>query len=366
MKGRTNAVASVATEPKYWQTTIEINQSVTDPATMITLVSDDGGIAKIREHSHRYVGKVVDGVFTARQLQDTNGTLYLDGTPADLTGGEGDVFMKLPNFFYRAWSASSKFYVRFGYGDMPADQDFKVWGGHNFIGVYEAYVKDEKAYSISGVISSSSITQSEFKQYARNRGSGYTLVKWDHHCMMAFLFFAYYLNTNSQAVCGTGGPGYVGHTRATGKTDLLGMEDTVAGVNGDGFDMSINFWGLENWWGDRSEFIDNATFKSTTSLQISESSGLTRLITLTSSNGWIKELALGANLDVAPKVAGASATTSFCDFFYAGSTGKVLLRSYDEDSSNGGITHLQATTTSATSVAWTSRLCYSGTYKIIE
>jgi hypothetical protein len=39
------------------------------------------------------------------------------------------------------------------------------------------------------------------------------------------------------------------------------MADTVARGNGDS--NSINFLGLENWWGDKSEFIDNIRFNYT-------------------------------------------------------------------------------------------------------
>ena len=60
---------------KYFRTTILLDQTITDPATMITKVYDDGGISQIRLNSHRYVCKLVDGVMQAKQLQDNNGTL---------------------------------------------------------------------------------------------------------------------------------------------------------------------------------------------------------------------------------------------------------------------------------------------------
>jgi hypothetical protein len=40
------------------------------------------------------------------------------------------------------------------------------------------------------------------------------------------------------------------------------MADTVAGGNGN--TDSINFLGLENWWGNKYEFIDNIRFNYTT------------------------------------------------------------------------------------------------------
>ena len=66
------------------------------------------------------------------------------------------------------------------------------------------------------------------------------------------VFWAQYGNTNSQGVIGSGTDSC---QKQTGQTDSLGMEDTRAETNGN--TMSINFWGLENWWGNKAEFIDN-------------------------------------------------------------------------------------------------------------
>ena len=54
--------------------------------------------------------------------------------------------------------------------------------------------------------------------------------------MMAVLYYAYYGNTNCQATIGFGTNN---SGKNTGATNALGMEDTVAGGNGDS--NSINF-----------------------------------------------------------------------------------------------------------------------------
>lgn len=346
---------------KYFRTTILLDQTITDPATMITKVYDDGGISQIRLNSHRYVCKLVDGVMQAKQLQDNNGTLYLDGTTADLAGAEGDVMMKLPEFYYRARSEETdKWFIDFVYGEMP-DESYKVWDGKDFIGVYEAYVSSNNVYSRSGVASTGSVSQANFKTYARNRGEGYTLVKWKHHCIMAFLFYAEYLNTNSQAICGAGTDSY---TKTNGQTDLLGMEDTSADVNGNV--QSINYFGLENWWGNKEEFIDNATFDNASSVEIIEDNGSSRLALIGNTSGWVKSLIVSSELDATPYVVGASATSGYCDYFYAGAEGHILARSYDALSANGGITHLLGTKIDAASLAYTSRLAYRGEYETFD
>mgnify|MGYP003507011109 CR=1 FL=1 len=69
---------------------------------------------------------------------------------------------------------------------------------------------------------------------------------------MGILFYAYYGNTNSQSICGSGSNS---SAKTTGYNDFLGMRDTS--IPGGGNVYSINFWGLENWWGDLYEYIDN-------------------------------------------------------------------------------------------------------------
>lgn len=347
---------------KYFRTTILLDQTITDPATMITKVYDDGGISQIRLNSHRYVCKLVDGVMQAKQLQDYNGTLYLDGTTADLTGAEGDVMMKLPQFYYRATEQETdKWLIDFVYGERPSEE-YKVWDGKEFIGVYEAYVVDSNVYSRSGVASTGSVSQANFKAYARNRGEGYTLVKWKHHCIMAFLFYAEYLNTNSQAICGAGTASY---TKNNGQSDLLGMEDTSAETNGNS--QSINFFGLENWWGNKFEFIDNVELNAKRFDVVEDDGTIREAGQGASENIYAKAMLVGEELDLIPITNGGSATSGFCDYYSATtSNGLLASRSGDKAETYGGISYISGQTSTTSSASFTSRLAYRGEYVIIE
>lgn len=90
----------VVREPSF----IEIDNLQTSPQAVIT--GDVGGpaIQWIRANSHRYLGKIdtSDGSMAICQLDDSDSGLYHDGSEAVLTGSEGDVFMKLPRFFYHS------------------------------------------------------------------------------------------------------------------------------------------------------------------------------------------------------------------------------------------------------------------------
>lgn len=232
---------------------IYINQLESDPARMITGDVNGKIIQWIRQNSHRVLAKKTgEDTITYIELDDNNSNLYAaDGTAAATDGTEGDVFVKLPTFYYRGNDdgpdGSSGDNVEIRFSKEPFENSVE-WDTNILIGAYEAYYGNSKLQSRSGVASSGSMSQANFKSYAQARGSGYQLVDWQMHCVLGCLFYAMYGNTNSQAICGSGTDSY---TKICGETNSLGMNDTKAETNGN--TMSINFWGLENWWGNKTE-----------------------------------------------------------------------------------------------------------------
>lgn len=239
---------------------ITINQNLTDPSQIVTGDIAGDQIKWIRNNSHRVLGKKTgDGIMTICRLSDSNSNNYYDGTSASLDGSEGDSFVRLPEFYYSAEETETDVWkIGFSSKNFPGS---KKWDSNNLIGTYEASYEDNKLQSISGISSTGNISQGEFIQYSRNRGTGYMIVDWSIHCIMAFLFYAWYGNTNSQKTCGAGTDSY---RKITGETDSLGMTDTEGGVTEEdvwdtsknGNQGSINFWGLENWWGNKFEWIE--------------------------------------------------------------------------------------------------------------
>ncbi|MBR4299832.1 MAG: hypothetical protein IKT59_08990 [Bacteroidales bacterium] len=342
---------------------ISIDQTITDPALMITGDINGYEIQKIRNNSHRYLGKyTAEGTMTLCQLDDSDSTKYADGSTADLTGAEGDVFVKLPRFWYKAEEIQSDVWrIGFMCGNIAPSSEWKEWDGNDLIGAYEAYVESSKVYSRSGVSSSANIAPSTYIANGASRGKGFSLVKWHHHNMMAFLFYAMYGNTNCQAIVGSGTSV---DSKPTGQTDLLGMEDTSANTNGNS--QSINFWGLENWWGNKFEIVDNITYASKT-YYITEDDGVIRDVYSGLSNGsiWPKKLKIGEYLDCVPTLGGGSATTGYCDTCSptdSGSTVYYLRRSYPREITGCGVVAFN-TASSATSNGG-SRLAFKGS--IIE
>ena len=341
---------------------IILNQNLTDPSEMISGAVNGEAIQWIRNNSHRVLAKKTgEGVVAVCRLDDSNSNYFHDGTSADLTGAQGDVFMRLPKFWYHAEETSPDIW-KIGFSNHQKD-GWKEWDGKDLICVYKAYSYNSQLYSISGVLPTDSISQDRFKLLASARGTGYSLVKFKHHSIMAFLFYAMYGNTNCQDICGSGTNN---SNKYTGQTDLLGMTDTEAGGNGDS--GSINFWGLENWWGDTYEWVDNVSVSSSGVWTITEDDGSTRDVQAGTSEGWISKVSVGENLDMVPIDCDATNLTGFCDYHNGPlENALVLARSYYGSFAYGGVACANAyDAASHFSISFGSRLAFRGTINEIE
>ena len=320
--------------------TIYIDFTKTAPAQMITGDVNGDVIKWLRNNSHRYlVKKTAEGKVAMCQLSDFDSNVFAaDGSEASLDGTMGDVMVHIPTFYYRVQEiAGDKWEIDFSLIDLG--EEWNKYDGNQLIGAYEGYVSSGKLFSQSGVDSAGNITQPNFKSYARARGNGYTITTWEQHNIMAVLFYAEYGNTNSQGVIGSGTDSY---QKQTGQTDSLGMEDTHAETNGN--TMSINFWGLENWWGNKYEFVDNVVVNPVSVngiWRITEKDGTSRDVqgATASEVGWLypKVMRVGQHLDMIPKTVGGSTSSSLCDgFYYSPNTSRVVLRSGNYANANGG------------------------------
>ena len=344
--------------------TITIDQTNKDPATRVS--GDINGIViqYIRNNSHRVLAKkTADGVLTYCQLNDANSTQYYDGTTAALDGTEGDVFLKLPEFYYKGTEGDQ---VQIMFATEQVDAEYIRWDPNTLIGVYEAYANNSKAYSRSGVDSTGDVSQSTWKTYAAARGTGYQLVDWQMHCVMGCLYYAMYGNTNCK---GSIGKGTTAYNKQTGQTNSLGMTDTVAGGNGDS--QSINFWGLENWWGNKTEWIhdyDNPANSLSATVNDPVNGG-TRSLPIFHYDGYYpKKMKFGRYLDLIattddPK--NGSDTVGYCDFqLWSGITAsdpRVVKRSNSYSMKGGGVAYADARFAAVgTGSTYGSRLAFRG------
>ena len=363
---------------------IILDQTSSDPTTKV--IDEQGNtysgyqrpevITAIRQASHCYVGTFANNKMTLRQLDDTDGTKYADGTSAatDIATVGKDVWMRLPYFFTRVSTvATDKVKIEFAYDpnqtatttQQPDGSGWRQWGGNDLIGKYEAYEESNKTYSVSGKASTGNVSQADFKSHARARGTGFTLVKWRHQNLMAMLYYAYYGHTNCQSLIGSGANSY---TKNTGLKNSLGMTDTTS-ANGN--TDNIVFWGLENWWGNKHEWVDNVVVNHPT-WTITEDDGSTRTVSTTDSatGTWIYAVkwVIGEHLDVipAPGTTGGSSTTGYCDGQYlSASSSRVVRRSCSNSSAYGGVGFANAYSDASNAYADAgSRLAFTGEIEI--
>lgn len=345
--------------------TIVIDQTISDPATMISGDVNGDIIQWIRSNSHRVLAKkTADGVLTYCRLNDADSTQFYDGSSASLNGTQGDVFLKLPEFYYKGTEGDI---VNLMFAKKRFDDECIRWDPNTLIGVYEAYANTDssKMYSRSGVVSTGYLTQSSSKTYAANRGTGYQIVDWQMHCVMGCLYYVQYGNTNCQ---GSIGKGVKSYNKTCGQTDILGMTDTVAGRNGDS--QSINFWGLENWWGNKHEWIHDYLNSADPGATVNDpvNGGVRVLSTLSYTGYYPKKMKFGKYLDLiaAPDdLKNGSDNTGYCDFQWwsgsATSNPRAARRSDGTSAKSGGIAYVGASDgITVNNEGYGSRLAFRG------
>lgn len=321
--------------------------------------------------SHLYVGYLDNGVLQCKQVSDTDKTLYADGTSVSYDANN-DLFMKLPRFWWKCENVDgSADKMKFSFTmDDPKSASWYEWEGDTFIGAYKGY-KDSanKLRSISGITPSGGVSFGNWKTYSRNKGSGYQMVTYEAHQMMALLFYGYFGTLDSQATIGYG-------NNTNGKTTGLA---NARGMGNGQTNNSINYWGLENWWGDMEEFVDNlltANNTGTVAIYNREGSVVRYITTFADSGGYgtyfgITKMLLGTYGDLMPLAyKNSNFSQYYCD---TGGVSKIANRVGNRGGSgnnqNGGISRLELVEYGNRADGFVAntvgtRLLYKGPYQI--
>ena len=362
---------------------IKINQLQSDPNSMITVSETLDGpsqildsqtnkhankaLQAIRDASHLYLGTFSNNKMQLKQLKDNDGTKYLDGTTAAMDGTEGDHFLRIgiPFYIKRVSGTDSGNIIVYAIcvNHKPDNTWKQIITPNNLLGVHKAYSNNNNLYSRSGVNPSTNISSEDLKTYARNRGTGFTCVTWEWHCVMALLFMGWYCSTNSQAKCGSTG---ITQDELTtmGQKDSFGMIDTT---NSNGNTNSIKFWGIEDWWGHSWECIDNFSPSNGVITITDINTGNVRSITgVSAASGLYTELLFSENLDLIPTKGGGTTTTYYCDMGWASNgLNAYCLRAYASPSEQAGIFCLHWAYDGHALENTGSRLAFSGEVEII-
>lgn len=270
------------------------------------------------------------------------------------------------------------------------------WVEHEecLIGVYEAQLKDDFLFSVSGIVSTASVSKADFSVYAANKGTGFQLVDYEMHKDVGNLFFAKYGERDSQGTCG---PGTHTNGRSNGASNETGMQDTKATakdgdpaptISGDYYPnanayvlkneydeqrTAINTpvcMGYENWYGNKAEWMDKVDFnkeKDDYIWRIIMPDGTERQVQGPKATGdlYPKCVIHGRYMDTIVAQSGGSVSTYYFDRCYqSGSTARVVFRSVDGANASGGVSYAYAYADSAGVYAYVgSRLAFRGTIK---
>lgn len=244
--------------------------------------------------------------------------------------------------------------------DMEPD-----WVEHEpcLVAVFEACTIGSKLYSAAtGNSSVGSLTQSDFIYYAKQRGL--QLIDWEMHKDIANLFFAFYGRRDSQDQCGYG---QSTEQRNIGTTALLGMQDTISYNSDGGAHQTSNAWyvrpnedgnnvysliyntncmGYENLYGDKYEWLSGVSLPNTNTqeqykLLIEMPDGSTRKVKSGTVSGYCTGMYHQKYMDiVGVHSQKGSSTTYYCDEFnVSNAANRVVCRSRNHSSANGGVSY---------------------------
>ena len=353
---------------------VTLDQTISDSAQMLSGDIQGDVIKEIRSHSHLYLGTPAtqsgdtEGTELLCQLSDEDSRLYYDGTPAALDGSEGDQWLKLPVFWWKvvgvgeaaADGAHDQYRFMFAFAGEP-DPSWNKWqGDRNLVGAKEMKVIDGKGRSVSDGQSTGNFTQAQGNAYAEARNLGCQEVTWEWQWIMCVLFYAWYGNTDSQAVCGVGSNT---SGRTLGVTDQLGMTDTTPAQATSL--TSARFWGLEAWWNCKAEWLGNVVMEnyvlSITDQNTKQMRQVSGFIQCSGSGGWNSRMRIDANGDFVPLAKAGTQTTFYCDWVNSNSGSRVLSRSYYIADAYGGVAYVVAVyAPSYASANCGSRLAFNG------
>ena len=322
-----------------------------------------------------------DGSAAITYLDPSNSNYFADGSSTGYYTSGYNWMVHFPKYYYRCEQDSSntskwKLYI----SDRKLNENYKE-ERECLIGVFEAYNSSSKLYSIPNVLSTASITITNFFTYAQANGTNWGLIDYRAHKTIANMFACKYGNTNistsnSSIPCSGGTKAYdsgnTGNTLSLGNTDGLNRK-------------SSNFLGIEDCYYGKWEFVQGINIVADRTWVVYDgglkvdtnaagliSAGYTNVRTIGTgypSDGWITGISHGEYADVMPTAAsGGSDTTYYADYYYQSTGNRIFLRSGRSFSeSNCGVFCSAANyASSASYTTFGSRLGFYGTINVYD
>lgn len=276
----------------------------------------------------------------AYYLQKDNRTLKEDGSPAVLTGADGDVMIQVKKLYGKFLKSGDR--LKISISNVKEDDTwfcFTDFGNgeeeYAYRGAYKAGVLAEATTvmrSVSGVAPLVNITRATGRTYARNRGTGYHQNNFFLLMLWQVMYLMMYKNRNSQACLGQGRS--LSSNTAASNTGWSNTKPFCwgdqGGVNG------VVFLGVEDFYGNVWEWVDGVTlvsqvFKITrnpdncndtgANAEISQPSGCTASA---NSDKYITKVQGTNDAGFLPAGSGGSSSTYFCDNMWTADDTRVV------------------------------------------
>ena len=180
-----------------------------------------------------------------------------NGSAADLTGGAGDVMVEIPKIGYRLWNDGTYQYVSVTTDPAKANYCYYAHSLNSdgdcdkiYYGTYLGYITENNLYSRSGVSPTVNTNLIDFRTYALNRGSGYSLEQFFPRTLMQCLYVVMYKNLNSQAALGQG------YTSASAKANTGATNSNTFCYGTQDNTIHVKFLGIEDFYGNLYSWLD--------------------------------------------------------------------------------------------------------------
>lgn len=252
-------------------------------------------------------------------------TAYYGDPTFKFDGSNGDVFTKIPEFYYKRTRDSQYEYIYICRNKL----DGYIKSEQFSIARYTMSGSSSRVYSRSGYAPLTNVNITNFRTYARNLGVGFGQLDW-HYFIIQMLYLVEYADYNSQKKLG---PGYTNSSHTgpinSGGCNFLGMKSgSVDGTD----NTSMIYRGIEDIYGNIWQFVDGININNyktyicydSDKYAVDTFSGSYKPLSFTNSsvtNSYVKKLGFDPNhplVSMATEVGGSSDTYISDNYWCAG------------------------------------------------
>ena len=256
--------------------TAKFNLSDSNPATWGSYEDDAAGMVAGSADWDTFFGHypcILENGVELGKLNPNNMAQYEDGTSAPITTLGKDVMICFPRRGLKIWTDNGYLYVSMTDEEGRAGYDYyaHTYKGDPlsafYLGKYKGYASGSALYSTSGQTPTGSQTIGTFRTYAQARGTGYEQSAFFQLTYRQAMYMLKYLGQNAQLAIGRGFVDGNSAAHATGGTNALGMDygETTGKVQ-------CSLFGLEDFYGNISEFVDGIYSDSNRKMKVSDGS----------------------------------------------------------------------------------------------